>query len=366
MTHGLEIGVKLRLSLWTVMPLVLAAAAAAATAGDDVPRPGAKAHYDGRHARRLPNTPAHEFGSVEAGVDRVGADELAALNPQPLDDRGERAELKLTYAGSQPLPAVHVDGAATRIHTQGLFRTERFAYVTGRLEARPRRPVLVRFDLQDLKTVEVVTLGPRAESQDHPGGFDCDGQSLWIPIAESRRHSTTTIVRFPFAPDQPLATGRTAAAFEVDDHIGALAVDRATGRLYGANWDTLVIYVWTRDGSLVEKIPREQLVAGLPQWALAVQDWKSLGSGRILAGGIDKSAARDPAQSQAVVAVLNVPQRNSEAEVRLPPVPGYHGTPTHEGLAHDGEHVWLVPADLNAGATLYRYEAAGLPVQSRH
>jgi hypothetical protein len=150
-------------------------------------------------------------------------------------------------------------------------------------------------------------------------------------------------------------------AFRVNDHIGALAVDRTTGRLYGANWDTQKIYVWARDGSLLEIIPRELLLAGRPDWALAVQDWKSLGHGRILAGGIDKSASRDPDQSQAVVEVLNVPLRRSEATVRLPDVPGHRGTLTHEGLAYDRTHVWFVPADLNAGATLYRFRAEGLP-----
>jgi hypothetical protein len=150
-------------------------------------------------------------------------------------------------------------------------------------------------------------------------------------------------------------------AFQVNDHIGALAVDRTTGRLYGANWDTQKIYVWARDGSLMEVIPRELLLAGKPDWALAVQDWKSLGHGRILAGGIDKSETRDPQQSQAVVEVLNLPMRRSEATVRLPEVPGYSGTLTHEGLAYDGSHVWFAPADLNAGATLYRFRAVGLP-----
>lgn len=330
---------------------------------DKLARLVARAHEKGRRVRfwATPEKPTLWLALEEAGVDLIGTDQLAALQSHLLDRRGGRVELKLTYEGSHPLPAVAVDGATTRIHTQGLFRTEHYAFVTGRLEAKPRRPVLVRFDLQDPKTVETVTLTPRAASQDHPGGFDCDGESFWIPIAESRRNSTTTVVRFPFAPDQPLAASRGEVAFKVDDHIGALAVDRTTGRLYGANWDTLVIYVWTRDGSLIEKIPRERLLAGQPDWALAVQDWKSLGRGRILAGGIDKSTARDPQQSQAVVELLNLPMRRSDAAVRLPAVSGYRGTPTHEGLAYDGTNVWLIPADLNAGAALDQYRADGLP-----
>jgi len=94
-----------------------------------------------------------------------------------------------------------------------------------------------------------------------------------------------------------------------------------------------------------------------------VQDWKCLGHGRVLAGGIDKSAARRPDESQAVVEVLNLPMRRSETTVRVPDVPGHSGTLTQEGLAYDGTHVWFVPADLNAGATLYRFRAVGLPTE---
>lgn len=322
----------------------------------------AQAHAKGRRIRfwATPEEPALWLALEQAGVDLIGTDQLAALQSHLLERNSARIELTLTYEASQPLTEVQFDGTSTRIHTQGLFRTPQHAYITGRLEANPRQPVFVRIDLQNANQVEVVALAPMESSQDHPGGFDCDGESFWIPIAESRRDSTTTVVRFPLAADQPLAACRGTVAFQVNDHIGALAVDRTTGRLYGANWDTQKIYVWALDGTLIEVIPREQLLAGQPDWALAVQDWKSLGQGRILAGGIDKSASRDPQQSQAVVEVLNLPMRRSEATVRLPDVPGHRGSLTHEGLAYDGTQVWFVPADLNAGATLFQFRAVGL------
>lgn len=329
---------------------------------DKLVRLVARSHEKGRRIRfwATPEEPALWLALEKAGVDLIGTDQLAALQSHLLDRSSAPIELKLTYEESQPLPEVRFNGTATRIHTQGLFHTARHAYITGRLEGNPRQPVLVRIDLQKANQVEVVALAPTESSQDHPGGFDCDGESFWIPIAESRRNSTTSVVRFLFTADKPLADCRGTVAFQVKDHIGALAVDRTTGRLYGADWDTQNIYVWALDGSLIEIIPRERLLAGRPDWALAVQDWKCLGHGRILAGGIDKSASRGPQQSQAVVEVLNLPMRRSEAMVRLTDVPGHSGTLTHEGLAYDGKHVWFVPADLNAGATLYRFRAAGL------
>ena len=99
---------------------------------------------------------------------------------------------------------------------------------------------------------------------DHPGGFDFDGSSFWVPISESKPGGYTLVERIPLRADQPLIENSAFVAFSVDDHIGALAYDRWNDRLYGANWDTKIIYVWKRDGTLVEKIPRSAVVADDP------------------------------------------------------------------------------------------------------
>lgn len=77
----------------------------------------------------------------------------------------------------------------------------------------------------------------------HPGGFDSDSSSLWIPVAEYRPKSRSVIQR------RDKKTLALLSSFPVPDHIGALAV--APGRLYGANWDSRQIYEWSFDGTLL-------------------------------------------------------------------------------------------------------------------
>lgn len=77
----------------------------------------------------------------------------------------------------------------------------------------------------------------------HPGGFDADATSLWIPVAEYRPSSRSVIQR------RDPKTLALLSSFEVADHIGAVAV--APDRLFGANWDARKIYEWSFDGRLL-------------------------------------------------------------------------------------------------------------------
>lgn len=77
----------------------------------------------------------------------------------------------------------------------------------------------------------------------HPGGFDHDEDSLWIPVAEYRPLSRTMIQR------RSKATLEQLAGFEVPDHIGALAV--LPEGLLLANWDARRFYLYSREGRLL-------------------------------------------------------------------------------------------------------------------
>jgi hypothetical protein len=74
----------------------------------------------------------------------------------------------------------------------------------------------------------------------HPGGFDMDEDSLWIPVAEYNRNGKSVIQR---RSKQTLAL---LASFPVPDHIGCLTL--GSGVIYGGNWDTRTIYEWTPEG----------------------------------------------------------------------------------------------------------------------
>jgi glutamine cyclotransferase len=87
----------------------------------------------------------------------------------------------------------------------------------------------------------------------HPGGMDRDGEFLWIPVAEYRKLSSTTML----CVDRK--TLQVAGRFEVADHIGCVAV--AGDRLIGGNWDARELYFWDRQGKLLDKKPNPNKVA---------------------------------------------------------------------------------------------------------
>jgi hypothetical protein len=159
----------------------------------------------------------------------------------------------------------------------------------------------------------------------------------------------------PHKPDWPLSEASAEAAFRLADHLGAIAFDREQKLIIGANWDSLVLSILRTDGTLVEQIPRDHLVQGEPGWAMAVQDWKSVGAGQILAGCIDKSPTRDASLSNAVIELLDIRQRRRLAQVRLPAPEEGAGPVTREGLAVSGDRLFLLPGDLGSHVAIYRY-----------
>ena len=91
------------------------------------------------------------------------------------------------------------------------------------------------------------------------------------------------------------------------------------------------------------------------KWGLAVQDWKSIGENRILAGGVDKSPDRDRSQPRAVVELIDIESRRRIAQTRLPTPARAREPVTREGLAIFNNRVFLVPADIGRGAEILRY-----------
>ena len=103
----------------------------------------------------------------------------------------------------------------------------------------------------------------------HPGGISADGESLWVPVAEYRRDSSSVIQK------RSVRTLELQYEFDVTDHIGCIAV--APGVLIGANWDSRDFYVWDHTGHLRRKVPNPT--------ANAYQDIKFV-DGRLVASGL--------------------------------------------------------------------------------
>lgn len=135
---------------------------------------------------------------------------------------------------------------------------------------------LHEFDLQTGRHRGTVEIHEGARF--HPGGMDQDGESLWIPVAEYRPRSSSTLLQVSKRSRQ------VVARFEAPDHIGCVAV--AGDRLIGGNWDAREFYYWNREGALQEKKPNPGKVA---YQDLKFEDGMLLASGNISAdeGAID-------------------------------------------------------------------------------
>jgi len=94
---------------------------------------------------------------------------------------------------------------------------------------------LFKFDLTGklLGKIELTT-----GSTYHPGGIDYDGKSLWVPVAQYRPNSHSTIYKV-----DP-TTLASEAVFSEDDHIGGVVHDARRGTLHGVSWGSRRLYTW--------------------------------------------------------------------------------------------------------------------------
>jgi len=93
------------------------------------------------------------------------------------------------------------------------------------------------------------------------------------------------------------------------------------------------------------------------QWcaSLAVQDWKAMSDGILIAGGLDKSPLRKRPQPKTVVQWIDISKRQTVDTIRLPSPPLEAHSMTHEGMTFFDGHLFLLPGDLGEDAVLYRY-----------
>ena len=112
-------------------------------------------------------------------------------------------------------------------HVQGIDFDERHVWVTS-VDKDQRKGYLQEFSMatdEHVRTFDV-TEGDRF----HPGGISADGESLWVPVAEYRRDSSSVVQK------RNVRTLELEYKFDVADHIGCIAA--APGVLIGANWDS--------------------------------------------------------------------------------------------------------------------------------
>ena len=211
-------------------------------------------------------------------------------------------------------------------HVQGIDVEDGILWVSS-VDRATRAGFLTRYDLASGRRLASVAVhdGERF----HPGGIQIDGDSVWVPVAEYRRASTTWIQQ------RDKVTLALVAQFEVADHIGCVAA--ANGVIWGGNWDSTHIYRWRSDGTLIDKRVNP---TGTKYQDIKIVDSQLVASGL---GGPDKGAIDwvDPA-------TLEVTRRIVTGATD-------RGVPyTNEGMTIRGGSLYLLPEDDRS--RLFRYQ----------
>ena len=280
------------------------------------------------------------------------------------------AQLDVSKIHTWMLPPLHINGKPSKAHTQGLLVHQNGFFVTARRDdINPRRALLLWLRCNPSSQKENCNESKRTWTKiwditptsqpaswsgmlDHPGGFDSDGENLWIPISQSRRNSKTIVRKFSIRSLIDKGDATPTESITINDHIGAIAVSRSPNRLFGANWDTLLAYELPVDGNPMHHYERNSFIRNLPSWSIAVQDWK-VHEGFLVASGLDKSSKLPASRARSLIQLINVKTRQITAELRLPRRAS--GNFTREGMAVFNEHIWLLPDDLEEENKLYRF-----------
>jgi hypothetical protein len=151
-------------------------------------------------------------------------------------------------------------------HVQGIEVEGSRLWVSS-VDRKARRGLLLQYKIPEGTLVHSAQVQQGVRF--HPGGISVEGDSIWVPVAEYVRNSTTTVQK---RSKQSL---ELESEFEVADHIGAIAV--VPEGLLGANWDARDFYLWDKQGNQLRKFANPHPVA--------IQDMKFI-AGRLVAGGL--------------------------------------------------------------------------------
>ena len=185
-------------------------------------------------------------------------------------------------------------------HPQGMARLGSTWWIST-VDIDARRGLVMAVDERG-NLIEQTPIGD--ESRYHPGGMDFDGAALWIPCAEYRPDSTTTVYRL-----EP--GGAPEHAFDVDDHVGALARCGSDGDLVGWSWGSRRFYRWSVDG--------QRLTARVnPGFFVDHQDCQWLDTGHLLCGGVAEVGLASGPGWLGGLGLLDVDDLVMEREVPFP------------------------------------------------
>jgi len=202
-------------------------------------------------------------------------------------------------------------------HVQGLDLDQNHLWVTS-VAANDQKGYLDQFNRATARFERRinVTDGPRF----HPGGFSIHGDSIWVPVAEYKPHSSAVLEQIDKGT---LAIKRK---IPIADHIGCLAV--TDDNLIAGNWDTRQLYVLDLSGKQLRIVDNPG--------ANHYQDMKFV-SGMLVASGVFNRAG-------GAIDWFTWPSMKLIRRLRSGLTD--HGVPyTQEAMALQGNDLYLVPED---------------------
>ncbi len=246
----------------------------------------------------------------------------------------------LTLAETKPL------GYAKTHHVQGLAMDAKRVYVSS-VERATQLGWLFVFDRGSLAIESTHRIA--LASQYHPGGLQLRDGRLYLPLAEYRPLSSSSLLTVDLSPlDDPNKSHRRVAIRSwqsIDDHIGGVAVDQ-DGRMFVANWDAKVIRTVAASGQIEREFPNPT--------GVAYQEMEWHDGFLWCAGNI-----KEKEMSQSVVDLIDPANGAWKKRYRLSGHrPDGSNDFAHEGFTKEGNQLWLLPED-GPKSTLYRFE---LPV----
>jgi hypothetical protein len=220
-------------------------------------------------------------------------------------------------------------------HVQGIDTDGVYLWLTS-VDSAARKGYLREFRLADGSEVRGIEL--QDGERYHPGGIAADGESIWIPVAEYRAHSSAIIQQ------RNRRTFALEFQFSVPDHIGCVAVTPEF--IIGGNWDSREFYFWNHRGKLIRTVVSET--------GNAYQDIKFKSNGLIASGSLPgRRGAVDWLEFPSMRLLRRVLVGRTDREASL----------AREAMTVFQDQLWLLPEDNQS--RLFVFPLAGLPPAAR-
>lgn len=192
----------------------------------------------------------------------------------------------------------------------------------------------------------------------HPGGIDFDGENIWIPVCEYRPYGPSNVYKVKVSTLQP------EKVFSFDDALGAIAFDKQTKTLVGANWGSRDFYKWKlkKDGT-PKKVQSEKQINH--SFYIDYQHCYDVGKGFMLCSGLrnyQKGKSEPYALGGLDLIAFEDLRPLHQLPVTLWAASGKVMTsnPSWLELSEKGIRAYFVPDD-DENAVLYIYEVAMNP-----